>query len=130
MRDDDLRLMAEGRMVSWEQLADLEDGATVQVLGNIRGGMGKKSKMKKVKNPWGSEDGSGTRSGSAEEQFEETDKEMIMENHRRALGSAHIDVLAEVDTEVARDVDEVPGKYYGNTRRSEEYGGVELDVDG
>ena len=32
MKDDDLRLMAEGRMVSWEQLADLEDGATVQVL--------------------------------------------------------------------------------------------------
>ena len=37
MRDNDLRLLAEGRMASWEQLADLEDGATVQVLGNIRG---------------------------------------------------------------------------------------------
>ena len=84
---------------------DLEDGATVQILGNIRGGMGKKSKNK-TKNHWESDDASGSRSGLAEEQCEEPDLEMAMEKHR-TLGSAHIDVLAEMDTEAARAVDEV-----------------------
>ena len=51
--------------------------------------MGKKSKMKKVKNPWESEDGSGTRGSSAEEQFEELDKEMIMEHLTGGLWEPH-----------------------------------------
>ena len=87
-------------------LVDLEDGATVKISGNIRGGMGKKSK-KKANNSWESDDASGSRSSSAEQQCEELDKEMTMGNHRRTLGSAHIHVLAEMDTEVARDVNEV-----------------------
>ena len=41
----------------------------------------KKNKKKKGKNPWESDDGSGTRSSSAEEQFEALDKEMMMEKY-------------------------------------------------
>ena len=67
--------------------------------------MGKKSKNK-TKNPWESDDASVSRSGSAEEQCEELNLEMAMGNHR-TLGSAHVDVLAEMDTEAARAVDEV-----------------------
>ena len=48
----EVRLMAEGRMVEWEDLVHLADGAMVQVLGNMRDGMGKKSKKKTGKNPW------------------------------------------------------------------------------
>ena len=43
--------MAEGRMVEWRDLVNLADGTMVQILGNMRGGMGKKSKKKKEKNP-------------------------------------------------------------------------------
>ena len=38
--------MAEGRMIGWDDLANLADGTIVQVLGNMRGGMGKKSRKK------------------------------------------------------------------------------------
>ena len=75
----EVRLMVEGRMVGWGDLANLADGTVVQVLGIICGGMGKKSRKKKEKNPWES-DGSGVPSwaqevswsggSSAEEQFE------------------------------------------------------------
>ena len=41
MAAGEVRLMAEGRMVEWEDLVNLADGATVQVLGNMRGGMGR-----------------------------------------------------------------------------------------
>ena len=36
MAAGEVRLMAEGRMVEWEDLVNLADGATVQVLGNMR----------------------------------------------------------------------------------------------
>ena len=39
MAPGEVRLMAEGRMVDWEDLVNLADGAMVQVLGNMRGGM-------------------------------------------------------------------------------------------
>ena len=75
----------------------------VQVIGNIRGGTKKKSK-KKVTNPWESDEGSGARSSSAEEQFKELDKEELMENHRRAMGNGHIDMLANMNTEQAEEM--------------------------
>ena len=96
--DWDIRLMAEGRIIGWNQLVDLEDGSMVQVLGNIWGGTKKKSK-KKVTNPWEPDEGSGARSSSAEQQFTELDKEELMENHRRAVGNGHIDMLANMNTE-------------------------------
>ena len=61
----EVRLMAEGRMIGWDDLANLADGTVVQVLGNICGGMGKKSRKKKEKNPWES-DGSGVPSWAQE----------------------------------------------------------------
>ena len=42
-----VRLMAKGKMVGWSELAKLEDGAIVQVLGSTCGGMGKKSRQRK-----------------------------------------------------------------------------------
>ena len=35
-------------MVEWEYLVNLADGTMVQVLGNMRGGMGKKSRKKRI----------------------------------------------------------------------------------
>ena len=54
----EVRLMAEGRVLGWDGLANLADGTIVQVSGNICSGMGKPRK-KKEKNPWES-DGSGS----------------------------------------------------------------------
>ena len=65
MAAGEVRLMAEGRIVEWEDLANLVDGTIVQVLGKMRGGMGKKSRKKKEKNPWES-DGSGVPSWAQE----------------------------------------------------------------
>ena len=44
MAAEEVRLMVEGKMVGWDDLANLADGTIVQVLGNIRGGLGKKSR--------------------------------------------------------------------------------------
>ena len=44
MAAGEVRLTAEGRMVEWEDVVNLADGAMVQVLGNMRGRMRKKSK--------------------------------------------------------------------------------------
>ena len=84
----EVRLMAEGRMIGWDNLANLTDWTIVQVLGNICGGMGKKSRKKMKKNPWES-DGSEVPSwaqevpwsddSSAEEQFEAIKKDELME---------------------------------------------------
>ena len=64
MAAGEVRLMAEGRMVGWEDLANLVDGSAVQVLENVRGGMGKNSRKMKEKNPWES-DGSGVGASSS-----------------------------------------------------------------
>ena len=91
----EVRLMAEGGMIGWDDLANLADGTIVQVLGNICGGVGKKSRKKKEKNPWES-DGSGVPSwaqevpwsdgSSAEEQFEAIKKDELMEQFEKDLG--------------------------------------------
>ena len=59
MGDCDIRLMAEGRIIGWNQLVDLGDGSMVQVLGNIGRGTKKKKSKKKATNPWVSDEGSG-----------------------------------------------------------------------
>ena len=61
MAAEGFRLMAEGRMVGWNELAKLVDGAVVQVLGNMHGGMGKKSRTRGE-----SDDGSGVPSWAQE----------------------------------------------------------------
>ena len=108
----EVRLMAEGRMVGWDDLANLADGTIVQVLGTIRGGMGKKSRKKKEKNPWES-DGSGVPSwaqevpwsdgSSAEEQFEAIKKDELMEQFEKDLGSGAVDTLSKMETKQAQE---------------------------
>ena len=90
--------------------------------GNICGGMGRKSKKKKEKNPWES-DGSGVPSwaqefpwsdgSSAEEQFEAIKKDELMEQFEKDLGSGAVDTLSKMETKQAQDtVDEI-GREYG-----------------
>ena len=104
MGDCDIRLMAEGRIICWDQMADLENRSVTQVLANIRGGMKKKKSKKRKTNPWVSDEGSGERSSSAEEQFKELDKQELMENHKREMGNEHIDMLANMNTEQAEEM--------------------------
>ena len=59
--------------------------------------------MKKEKNPW-SDDGLGTKSSSAEEQFEALDKETMMEKYRKDMESGSVDVLAEMDAKQAEEM--------------------------
>ena len=109
----EVRLMAEGRMIGWDDLANLADGTIVQVLGNIRGGMGKKSRKKKEKNPWES-DGSGVPSwaqevlwsdgSSAEEQLEAIKKDELMEQFEKDLGSGAVDTLSQMETKQAQEL--------------------------
>ena len=109
----EVRLMAGGRMLGWDGLANLADGTIVQVLGNICGGMGKKSRKKKEKNPWES-DGSGVPSwaqevpwsdgSSAEEQFEAIKKDELMEQFEKDLGSGAVDTLSKMETKQAQDM--------------------------
>ena len=68
------------------------NGGRQEGFGNMRGGMGKKSRKRKEKNPWES-DGSGVPSwaqevpwsdgSSAEEQFDAIKKDELMENRGR-----------------------------------------------
>ena len=101
--DCDIRLMVEGRNICWDKLVDLQKGSVIQVLANIRGGMKKKSKKRKT-NPWTSDEGSGKRSSSAEEQFKELDKQKLMENHKREMENEHIDMLANMNTEQVEEM--------------------------
>ena len=103
----EVRLKAEGRMIGWDDLAKLAYGTIVQVSGNICGGMGKKSRKKKEKNPWES-DGSGVPSwaqevpwsdgSSAEEQFEAVKKDELMEQFEKVLGSGAVDTMSKMET--------------------------------
>ena len=114
MKDEDVRAVAEGRMVRWNELADLEDGTIVKVMGNLSGGMGKKkSKKKKEKNPWESDVdrechlghkrslgqmmGRGQRVVRRRNNLKNWTRKKFMEDHWEATGSAHIDVLAGMD---------------------------------
>ena len=75
------------------------NGAIVQVMGNIQGGMGKRGKKKrKESNPWESDGGSETKS-SAEEQFDVIDKAALMEEHRKELGNKYIDMMVDMEVE-------------------------------
>ena len=103
MGDCDIRLMVEGRNICWDELVDLENGSVIQVLANIRRGMKKKCKKRKT-NPWTSDEGSGERSSSAEEQLKELDKQELMENHRREMGNEHIHMLANMNTEQVEEM--------------------------
>ena len=109
----EVRLKAEGRMVESEDLANLADGTNVQVLGNMRGGMGKKSRKKKEKNPWES-DGSGVPSwaqdvpwsdgSSAEEQFDAFKKDELMEQFEKDLEIGAADALSKKETTQAQEL--------------------------
>ena len=113
MAAGEVRLMAEGRMIGWDDLANSADGTIVQVLGNICGGMGTKSRKKKEKNSWES-DGSGVPSwaqevpwsdgSSAEEQFEAIKKDELMEQFEKDLGSGAVDTLSKMETKQAQDM--------------------------
>ena len=113
MAAGEVRLMAEGRMVGWDELAKLVDGTLVQVLASMRGGMGKKSRKKKEKNPWES-DGSGVPSwsqevpwshgSSAEEQFDAIKKDELMEQVEKDLGSGAVDALSKMETTQAQEL--------------------------
>ena len=106
----------------------------VQVLGNICGGMGKKSRKKKEENPWES-DGSGVPSwaqevpwsdgSSAEEQFEAIKKDELMEQFEKDLGSGAVDTLSKMETKQAQHM---LTKLEENIEK--ENGGMEFDVDG
>ena len=57
-----MHMVSEGRVVDWNDIKGLENGAMVQVMVNIQGGMGKRGKKKKDNNPGESDGGSGARS--------------------------------------------------------------------
>ena len=113
MAAEGVRLMVEGRMVGWNDLTNLADGTIVSVLGNMRGGMEKKSRKKKEKNPWES-DGSGVPSSaqevpwsddsSAEEQLKAIKKDELMEQCEKDLGSGGMDVLSKMETKQAEEL--------------------------
>ena len=98
MEGVDMHMVSEGRLVDWSGIKDLADGAMVQVMVNIHGGMGKRGKKKKQGNPWESDGASGERS-SAEEQFEMLDKAAIMAEHRKVMGNSYVDMLADMEME-------------------------------
>ena len=124
-----MHMASEGRLVDWSGIKDLADGAMVQVMVNIHGGMGKRGKKKKQGNPWESDGGSGEMS-SAEEQFEVMDKAAFMEEHRKVMGNSYVDMWADMEMEeVKAQVEEFEEAVRGN-RGSEDIGSFELDVDG
>ena len=93
-----MHMVSEGRLVDWNGIKDLADGATVQVMVNIHGGMGKRGKKKKQGNPWESDGGSGEMS-SAEEQFEIMDKAAFMAEHRKVMGNSYVDMWVDMEME-------------------------------
>ena len=62
MEGVDMHMVSGGRVLDWHGIKDLADGAMVQVMVNIHGGMGKRGKKKKQGNPWESDGASGERS--------------------------------------------------------------------
>ena len=47
-----MHMVSGGRVVNWSDMRESEDGATVQVMGNVQGGMGKRGKRKKERRIW------------------------------------------------------------------------------
>ena len=93
-----MHMVSGGRVVDWNGIKDLADGAMVQVMVNIHGGMGKRGKKKKQGNPWESDGGSGEMS-SAEEQFEIMDKAAFMAEHRKVMGNSYVDMWVDMEME-------------------------------
>ena len=93
-----MHMVSEGRLVDWSTIKDLADGAMVQVMVNIHGGMGKTRKEEEAGQPLESDGASGERS-SAEEQFEMLDKEVLMAEHRRVMGNSYMDMLVDLEME-------------------------------
>ena len=94
----EVRLMAEGRMIGWDDLANLADGTNVQVLGNICGGMGKKSRKKKEKNPWewmAEKKKEELREKEERERAEEREKKLEEESERRESQSKNSETASE-----------------------------------
>ena len=108
-----MHMVSEGRVVSWNDIKGLENGAIVQVMENVQGGMGKRRKQKKDNNPWESDGGSEAKS-SAEEQFDVIVKAVLMEEHRKELGNKYIDIMVE------REVEDIKAKLWMVERRKEE----------
>ena len=98
MKGVDMHMVSGGRVVDWNRIKDLADGAMVQVMVNIHGGMGKRGKKKKQGTPWESDGAAGERS-SAEEQFEIMDKAVLMAEHRKVMGNSHVDMLVDMEME-------------------------------
>ena len=96
MEGVEMHMVSGGRVVDWNGIKDLANGAMVQVMVNVQGGMGKRGKKKKkAANPWESDGGSGERS-SAEEQFEIPDKAALMVEHRKVMGNRYVDMLVDM----------------------------------
>ena len=93
-----MHMVSGGRVVDWNGIKDLADGAMVQVMVNIHGGMGKRGKKKKQGNPWESDGGSGEMR-SAEEQFEIMDKAAFMAEHRKVMGNSYVDMWVDMEME-------------------------------
>ena len=77
MEGVEMHMVSGGRVVDWNGIKDLANGAMVQVMVNVQGGMGKRGMKKKQGYPWESDGASWERS-SAEEQFEILDKAELM----------------------------------------------------
>ena len=79
--------------MEWNGIKDLADGAMVQVMVNIHGGMGKTVKEER---------------SSAEEQFEIMDKVAIMMEHGKLMGNSYLDMLVGMEMEdVKAKLDEI-----------------------
>ena len=98
MEGVEMHMVSGGRVVDWNGIKDLANGAVVQVMVNVHGGMGKQGKKKKQGNPWESDGASGERS-SAEEQFEILDKAALMVEHRKVMGNSYVDMLVDMEME-------------------------------
>ena len=98
MEGVDMHMVSGGRVLDWHGIKDLADGAMVQVMVNIHGGMGKQGKKKKQGIPWESDGASGERS-SAEEQFEIMEKAVLMAEHRKVMGNSYVDMLVDMEME-------------------------------
>ena len=56
MEGVEMHMVSGGRVVDWNGIKELGDGAMVQVMVNVQGGMGKtRKKKKKEGNPWESD---------------------------------------------------------------------------
>ena len=79
----EMHMVSGGRVVDWNVIKDLADGAMVQVMVNVHGGMGKRGKKKETGQPlgigwsiWGK----------------------VVE-HRKVMGNGYVDMLVDMEME-------------------------------